>query len=201
MSAKALCRLTAGLLTLCSASAFAQNYAQTVNTFTPGNPAAIQPSAVELRRSPSGVELSARLTGLSPNGAYSAWWVIFNRPQNCTAPCGMDDIGAGVGQVFNATGYMSDASGVANPVASLARGPIPFGVDRRSQSNPALNPASEVGLRQPFAAEIHVIVARHHGPAVTGRAAEQTTSFLGGCDVFTCADQQAAVFLPVRIRE
>ncbi|MDZ7628466.1 MAG: hypothetical protein U5J99_08705 [Parvularculaceae bacterium] len=201
MLAKAFFSIVAGVATLASASAFAQTYAQTVDTFTPANPAVIHPSAVELRRSPAGVELSARLTGLTPNGAYSAWWVIFNSPNRCTAPCGMDDIGAGVGQVFNATGYVSDGSGTANVVASLARGPIPIGVDRRSQSNPALNPASEVGLRQPFTAEIHVIVARHHGPAITGRMDEQTTAFLGGCDVFACADQQAAVFLPVRVRE
>ncbi|MFN0024305.1 MAG: hypothetical protein ACKVS5_10440 [Parvularculaceae bacterium] len=157
------------------------------------------PSAAELRRTAGGVELSARLSGLTPNSAYSAWWVIFNQPQRCTFPCGMDDVGSGVGQVFNATGYLSGADGVANVTASLRRGPIANGVDRRSNTAPALNPAFEVGLRQPVSAEIHVVIARLHGPMIAGRVAEQTLIFLGGCDVFACADQQAVIFAPITL--
>ncbi len=179
----------------------AQTHAQIVNTFVPGNPAAVLPSAAELRRSATGVDLSARLSGLTPNTAYSAWWVIFNKPGRCTVPCGMDDVGAGVGQVFNATGYLSGADGVANATAHLDRGPIPIGVDRRSMTNPALNPAFEVGLRQPITSEIHLVIARLHGPMIAGRVAEQTTGFLGGCDVFACADQQFVVFPPISLSE
>jgi hypothetical protein len=189
-------------MTLGVAPAFAdgaKTYAQTFNTFTPGNPAAILPSAAELRRSAAGVDLSGRLSGLTPNSAYSAWWVIFNSPGRCTVPCGMDDVMSGVGQVFNATGYLSGAGGVANVTAHLDRGPIPAGVDRRSNTAPALNPAFEVGLRQPITSEIHLVIARLHGPMIAGRVAEQTTGFLGGCDVFACADQQFVVFPPITL--
>lgn len=203
MLAKTVVCAVAAVLSLGAAPAFAEDgartFAQIVNTFTPGNPAAMLPSAAELRRSAGGVDLSARLSGLTPNSAYTAWWVIFNQPRRCTFPCGMDDIGSGVGQVFNATGYLSGADGVANVTASLRRGPISIGVDRRSSSAPALNPAFEVGLRQPISAEIHLVIARLHGPMIVGRVAEQTTAFLGGCDVFACADQQAVVFAPITL--
>lgn len=198
-----LCAVSAALA-LGGASAHAQGaqtHAQIVNTFVPGNPAAVLPSAAELRRGPAGVDLSARLSGLTPNSAYTAWWVVFNRPGRCTFPCGMDDVGSGVGQVFNATGYLSGADGVANVTAHLDRGPIPTGVDRRSMTNPALNPAFEVGLRQPITSEIHLVIARLHGPMIAGRVAEQTTGFLGGCDVFACADQQFVIFPPISLSE
>lgn len=201
MPAKSLFGAAAAALLLSSAPALAgagPTYVQASDAFTPGDPAAIHPSAAVLKRSPEGVELSGRLSGLTPNSAYTAWWVIFNYPQNCTIPCGMDDTAAGVGQVFWATGYLSGADGVANFSASLDRGAIPKGVDRRSFTAPALNPASEVGLRQPLSAEIHVLIARSHGPLITGRVAEQTTTFNGGCNVFACVDQQAVVFLPVK---
>lgn len=200
MLAKSIGCAVSAVLALGAASAHAegtQTYSQIVNTFVPGNPAAVLPSAVELRRSPAGVDLSARLSGLTPNAAYSAWWVIFNKPGRCTAPCGMDDVLSGVGQVFNATGYLSGADGVANVTAHLDRGPIPAGVDRRSNTAPALNPAFEVGLRQPITSEIHLVIARLHGPMIAGRVAEQTTRFLGGCDVFACADQQFVIFPPI----
>jgi len=202
MSAKPIICAAAAVLALGAAPAFAegaQTYAQIVNTFTPGNPGATLPSAAELRRNAGGVELSARLSGLTPNSTYTVWWVIFNQPQRCTFPCGMDDVGSGVGQVFNATGYLSGADGVANVAASVRRGPIAQGVDRRSNTAPALNPAFEVGLRQPIGAEIHVVLARLHGPMIVGRVAEQTSTFAGGCDVFACADQQAAIFPPITL--
>ncbi len=202
MVAKTVVCAASAAIALGLSPAFAESavrYAQTFNTFTPGNPAAILPSAAELRRGPEGVALSARLSGLTPNAAYTAWWVVFNRPARCTLPCGMDDVMSGVGQVFNATGYLSGADGVANVTAVLDRGPILEGVDRRSNTAPALNPAFEVGLRQPITAEIHLVIARLHGPMIAGRVAEQTTRFLGGCDVFACADQQAVVFPPITL--
>ena len=150
------------------------------------------------------VDVSLHMTGLGPNHAYTAWWIIFNRPGDCTDPCGLDDLLSGVGQGFYATGYIAGADGTANVYASLARGPIPAGADRLSTFF-GLDPATERGLKNTFKAEIHLISARTHGPVKANMAAAQIGSFDGGCgdppDGFPCEDKQAVAFPAVDVKD
>lgn len=181
-------------------SAFADDgpvYVQFSNAHPVGNPAVNLPGAAILTRTSSGVEVSLHFTGLDAYAAYTAWWVVFNNPSKCTIPCGPDDVGAGVGQVFHATGYVTGDDGVVNVSAHLARGAIPIGADRRSQFMLGASPAGETGLQQPYKAEIHLVAARSHGPLINGAVAGQIGSFAGSCVANGgCVDQQAVMFPP-----
>ena len=196
-------RIAAGLL---SASALAlstsalagqsQTYFQAVNLQQFGNPDALMPGAVTLLRSRRQLSASIRASGLDPDAAYTAWWVVFNHPEDCaTEPCtGADLRNPNVGGAnFYATGFVTDGDGVGNIDARLRAGRLPQGVefiDFGTGVRPRLDHGN--GLR----AEIHLVL-RSHGARVTGWVAEQIGSGeFDGCE--TCANQQAAIFLPVR---
>jgi hypothetical protein len=95
--------------------------------------------------------------------------------------------------VFNAAGFVTGPDGTGTVEVSLEAGPLPHGAadpffdftsaDRLLRNN---------GLR----AEIRLVL-RNHGPILPGRVSEQTSQFMGGCDVFACFDPQAAIFPPV----
>ena len=146
----------------------------------------VVPGAAILTRNPDGVEVSLQLTGLDKKSGYTAWWIVFNNPENCIAPCTGDDLGIPEvnGHVFYATGYVTGTDGTAQVHASLRAGPAPEGIDIATQ-----NP--EPGLFNPLTAEIHMIAARSHGKLEAGLAAMQIGTLGGNCP---CADQQAVVF-------
>jgi len=136
------------------------------------------------------VDAKISTTGLAANGAYSWWWVVFNRPEFCVDGCGLDDLPVGATPISNGdprvqasllwgTGFVSDGTGAAEVTAHLDRskppGEVRFGP----------------GLRRPRHADIHVAL-RSHGPAVAGEAAEQVASFDGGCT----AEEIAAMMCP-----
>ncbi len=173
---------------------------QAANMHDPGDSTIEFAGAGILTRSKKGVAVSLHMTGLQPLGAYTAWWIVFNEPDDCTDPCGLDDLIAGIGQGFYATGYVAGAGGSANAYASLPEGPIPEGADRLSTFF-GFDPATETGLKDSFDAEIHLIAARSHGEVQAGLAADQIGSFDGNCggppDFPDCADLQAVAFLAV----
>ena len=118
-------------------------------------------------------------TGLSANGAYSWWWVVFNHPEFCVDGCGLDDLPVGATPISNGdprvqasllwgTGFVADGTGAAEVTAHLDRskppGEVRFGP----------------GLRRPRRADIHIAL-RSHGPAVAGEVADQIGRFDGGC--------------------
>lgn len=158
------------------------------------------PGAAILTRSKGKVEVSMHMSSLDPNTAYTAWWIIFNNPDNCTDPgCGLDDLGGpGEGEVFYANGYISDGSGVANAYATLKEKFVPE-EPRRLLSN-FVDLPQEVGLQDAEGAEIHMIIARSHGAPLAGSTAEQIGTFDGQCgggpNFPACADQQFVVFPP-----
>lgn len=173
---------------------------QSANLIDAVNPSNPVPGAGILYRRPEGVEAAVAFAALDPNTAYSTWWVIFNKPRRCAGPCDDADIVAGVGQVFYAGGFVTDAKGRANHVVRLSKGAVPVGAQKLSDAFPTVfNPASETGLKFPFSAVVGV-VARNHGPISAGATAAQIGSFFGGCDGhgggFACFDQQAVFFPP-----
>jgi hypothetical protein len=143
----------------------------------PNGPAVVGISI--MTRDETAVDATVSTTGLSPAGAYSWWWVVFNRPQYCVDGCGLDDLPVGATPVSNGDprvrasllwggGFVSDDTGSANAAARLERaappGEVRFGP----------------GLLNVRKADIHVAL-RSHGEAVAGEVAEQIGSFDGGC--------------------
>lgn len=143
----------------------------------PTGPAVVGASV--MTRDKTGVEATVSTTGLAPAGAYSWWWVVFNRPQYCVDGCGLDDLPVGATPISNGDprvrasllwggGFVSDDSGAAYTAARLERGKPPGEV--------RFGP----GLWNVKKAEIHIVL-RTHGEALAGEVAEQIGSFDGGC--------------------
>ncbi|MEL6370111.1 MAG: hypothetical protein AAFY84_04690 [Pseudomonadota bacterium] len=173
------------------------------------------PSGGTLLREEDRVRFSGSYSSLSAESVYSAWWLIANEPQNCQFDCGLEDIAAGVVQVFNAGGFLTDANGAATVSFALPAGEIPTGADRFSANNDfalMIDPATEVGLQAPMGALIAVI-ARNHGPIdltpdvdgdVDPNLANRLGRYTGGCNmyelpgdgVFDCFDEQSILFAP-----
>jgi len=143
----------------------------------PNGPAVVGASI--MTRDGSGVDATVSTTGLFPGGAYSWWWVVYNRPQYCVDGCNLDDLPVGATPMSNGDprvrasllwggGFVADDTGAANAAARLGRGAPPGEV--------RFGP----GLWNVRKAEIHIVL-RSHGEAVVGEVAEQIGSFDGGC--------------------
>jgi hypothetical protein len=164
-------------------------------------------SVLERQRDGVATKIRTQVTG---GNAYTAWYVIFNNPDECSGDCGEDDI-------FNADGSFNFESinaarisvvwaktgGVANPAGRLALdgglgvGEVPNGgpgikVVIGLPSDGAIVPGPVTGL-ETTAAEIHLVI-QDHGPAHSDPALLelQTTSFMGACNP-DCVDIQFAV--------
>ena len=170
--------------------------------------AVVEDGEARLVRFENGVTMMISTNGLTEGDVYTAWWVVFNEPENCSdGVCGEDDIfvvedgiiprddagnramnfdGIGTANiaVIHASGqYVDDGSLAVS--ASLGEGDVPgilFGP----------------GLLDAEIAEIHLVL-RSHGPADAELFADQISTFGGGCepmDALPCDDQQFAMFLP-----
>jgi hypothetical protein len=152
-----------------------------------------------LVRSRSELDMRLATSGLDLNAAYTVWWLIFNRPWNCSNnECGPDDlvlpsgvpneasIAATGAVVFNATGFVTGSDGTANASAHVEDGPLPVGTGTIAPLAGYLWPGN--GLR----AEVQLII-RTHGAAIPGEVALQTSTIGETCGS-VCMDQQVIVF-------
>ncbi len=128
-----------------------------------------------------------------PKDAATNWWVVFNNPGLCTAPCDRADVLAqrlgndghpayGTIGLHWATGHIT-TSGQWSSAATLWEGN-------------AENMVFGVPLWDADAAEIHLIM-RAHGPAINLTPEELVaaqTMVNGGCPHNACSDTQAAFF-------
>ncbi len=135
-----------------------------------------------LHRSKNGITVNFKANGLIP-GAYTIWWVIWNKPQQCGIPgeCTDTDFGNAANvevEVMYAAGHVVGNNGKGNFSAHL-------NVDDDSGSiNEAffgLPPAGGLQAGNTLSAEVHVVL-RTHGPVVPGVVNEQIGSYGGGCD-------------------
>ncbi|MBT8234894.1 MAG: hypothetical protein KJO04_01770 [Bacteroidia bacterium] len=175
-----------------------------------GSPFGITGSST-LHRNKNGITANFKAENLYP-GAYTLWWVIWNKPGECeesgacldTDFASADDVEV---EVMYAGGHVVSNNGKANISAHL-------NVDDASESiNEDFFELGTYGGLQAgntFAAEVHLVL-RTHGPVVPGIVNEQINSYEGGCDdplqygpfteypnvVGECADIAAAVFPPV----
>lgn len=153
------------------------------------------------------ITVDGSFTGLSPNHAYSLHWFIFNDPAKCDFGCTLPDVELGSGQIFYAGGFISDENGYGKATATLPAGRIPQGAQRFSEANDPgimVPPQSESGLRQPFRAEISLLV-RNKSPVNQPFLASQVGSYTGGCSQhapegdgeFKCFAEQSILFPPI----
>src|SRR5262249_4952494 len=151
--------------------------------------AIVQAAGSRLIRDNNAVSMTLNTRGLTNGNVYTAWFAIFNNPENCfTRPCSPADIfsnPAVQGSLVNAGGRIVGPDGAASYGSYLAVGDTTFA---------HIGP----GLLDPKHAEIHIAV-RSHGPASALDAtqlAAALTQFTGGCPPNTCMTVQASVHAP-----
>lgn len=158
-----------------------------------------------------GIAMTFKTVDLTPGDAVTLWWVIFNRPENCSnGVCNFDD----PFQVDENGQVLFDEAGVAleNPAGREAIGFSLLRADGKVietdgsaefRGHLAIGDTTEAavgpGLLDPMHAEIH-LVAKSHGPAIPGNTHEQLNSNWGGCPApyqAPCFELQfAGPFLP-----
>jgi hypothetical protein len=151
-----------------------------------------------LVRSTDAIRMHVSTVDLDPGAAYTVWWVIFNNPENCSAPCNMDDIinpalrAAVQTAVGYAAGHVVSQDGKASFSARLRAGDLSgFGDGLDSTPPPPLGP----GLLNPMGAEVHLVI-RSHGSQIPGFVDQQIHTFGGGCTINTCVDKQFSIHMP-----
>lgn len=163
-------------------------------------PAKVIKGSSTLTRNGEGLSAVINTDELGAGYAYTVWWVVFNKPKDCSnKECGEDDLceeeggtNAGDNSIFWATGRVSDDYGQATFVSGLDKDVWP--------------PEGEVicgnGVTKKDA-EVHLVV-RSHGEAQplaeAGQLWEALTTFNGGCKMGQanegdCVDAQFAVHL------
>jgi len=160
-----------------------------------------------LHRNGNGITINFKTAGLMPGHAYTLWWVVWNKPENCATPgaCVESDF-ANAGQVevqlLYATGSVAGNNGKGNFSAHLKEN------DDNGSVHELFGLPNFGGLQDAQTAEIHGVL-RSHGPKIPGQVHEQINSYEGGCVVnfppFTeipdeageCGDIFAAIHPPL----
>lgn len=183
--------LVAGLLLITPIAALAENgngnqvreSIQVADHFMFGDPPMLVQGATILVRDFAARVITATVTtaALEPHTAYSIWWVVFNRPDNCETPyeCGSPDVGnpAVKGSVFWGGGLLADGDGYGNTQIELRRG--------RTERE-LFGPMRDDGLQRLRNAEIHLVI-RSHGPVgLAGTVAAQIGSANEACPPGGC---------------
>jgi len=177
--------LSAVCLSIAAATTLAAQTATSGAVLRMADDSTVEGASSTLVRTADGVE-GTLLTTIDPMEAATIWWVVFNRPENCTGGvCDGDDVmpapgnvDAGVSVIY-ATGRVADAYGKADFGAKLTVGDMSY-----VMRGPGLTDAKN--------AEIHMIV-RSHGPAVPELVQEQISTFDGGCPDGGCTNIQFSV--------
>jgi hypothetical protein len=121
--------------------------------------------------------------------ATTNWFVVFNNPAGCTAPCGEDDVVAGIPFGGPAGVSVHFAAGhVAGSSTWRAAGSLREGDTSRMVFGAPLIDA--------MTAEVHIIVKSHGQMTdlLPGERGLALNTIDGGCDTNTCGDAQAAIF-------
>ena len=143
--------------------------------------------ASTLVRSKDGIRMTYHTQGLEPGATYTAWWIIFNRPDKCSGGmCGPDDMSmnaeATQASMMWASGVIVGQDGIGNFYASLGK--------EQSSGEIIKGP----GLLSPRQAEVHIVL-RSHGLPLPGFTAAQLGSLQGGCNMNTCRNDQMVMHL------
>ncbi|MDX1530873.1 MAG: hypothetical protein R3362_05045 [Rhodothermales bacterium] len=152
----------------------AEHYSSVVRLHRSQDPATpVVPGAkATLLTNRNGARMTFHTNGLEPGHVYTVWWAIINAPDNCaTSPCTAADIffntAAVEADLTYAAGHLVGGSGKGHFAGHVSAGELPGSW----YSN---------GFTNPQGAEIHLIL-NHHGPAIPGQVANQTSTYRGGC--------------------
>jgi hypothetical protein len=134
-----------------------------------------------LHRNKNGITINFKTTGLMPGHAYTLWWVVWNKPENCIIPgeCAEADFpnaGNVEVQLLYATGSVAGNNGTGNFSAHLNEN------DDTGSIHELFGLPNFDGLQNAQTAEIHGVL-RSHGPKIPGQVGDQITSYEGGCVV------------------
>jgi len=162
-----------------------------------------------LTRMGGGVHFVIDTVGLTPGNVVTAWFVVFNSPENCSGgECNEDDIfnldsdGKFILNTDGSPPMNMDAIGAANISALRAGGLIvDAGGNAQFQGSLVVGDVSEAifggGLVDAHLATIHIIL-RDHQAAIAGKTDEMINTVHGGCSNDwpnePCEDIQFAVF-------
>ena len=137
-----------------------------------GEPVQIEGGSADLTTTEDAAMMRFQTSELEPGHVYTAWWIIINQPEACSAsPCSPEDVLentdlAGV-EITRADGIIADENGMGEFTGYLVKGEV----DKPWFGN---------GFTHPNSAEIHIVI-NHHGPLIPETAADMLTSYRGGC--------------------
>jgi len=169
---------------------------QEVNTFLPAGPEGggllipgtffppTRNSRSVLRRSRSGLKIAVRTGGLPP-GAYTAWWVVFGRPDNCQYELAQYD-GACGGDLAELGNEKADISVFYSTGTIVREDGVGYFGDRHFVGNSLGIPGEQHiqgdGTFDARIAEVHYII-KYHGPVAKDyyTRKKQLTTILGSC--------------------
>ncbi len=138
-----------------------------------------------LIRTKNGISANYSTSGLTPGHTATAWFIVFNNPELCSAPgCGVDDLGdtPAQGDFLLTSGHVIGSEGKAT-----FSGHVSVGDTSGSGLNELACPdTKDCGIGLQDAENALVVLALHsHGPAMEGQVLKaQISSFTGGCDVY-----------------
>lgn len=135
----------------------------------------------KLKRNQNKISMNFKVENLEPGYAYSIWWVIWNKPENCGNPfeCGEPDFGIADEvqvEVLYAAGHVVGQSGKGYFSGSLKEN------DDSGSINDLFGLPGYGGLTDAQSAEVHLVL-RSHGPSIPGQVNEQINSYPGGCEI------------------
>jgi len=143
-------------------------------------------------RSEDEVWATFSLSGLDKKAAYTAWWIVFNNPDECVngaGHCGPNDLGPGPAgsSIFYALGFTTGTDGTANLSTHVTAGETPYGQQKFFGDGLAAGNG--------FDAEMHILF-RSHWKTIPGEAAAQISDVDGACGATEhgCSDQVALQF-------
>ena len=159
--------------------------------------------SARLSRNPRGITAMVHTTGIPVGHAVTAWWVIFNNPEECIADGGCRGYNGDVdrpgveGDILFADGFVVTEE---EPVfhAHLDVGDVSGSVGMQLRGVPP------TGIVHPLGADVHIVI-RSHGPVVPEIEELMITTVHGGCtkklekgilpdEVGECSDIQSVRF-------
>lgn len=153
-----------------------------------GNPTS---GTATLLRTNNKISMTFKVDGLNPGHAYTIWWVIWNKPEECTTPYACDVVDFDMSEVVEvdalyAAGHVVGNSGKGNFSGSL----------KESDTSGSINDLFALpayGLQDARTAEVHLVL-RDHGPKIPGQVNDQINFYPGGCVTGDCNDPLFAIF-------
>lgn len=135
-----------------------------------------------LYRGEDALFINYEVAGLEPNYAYTLWWTIWNKSENCVVPgeCGLADFANALSvevELLHATGGIISEAGTATFSAYLKENENSESINEQIFGLPTFG-----GLQDALAAQV-TMVLRSHGPVIPELIADQINSHQGGCTV------------------